>query len=52
MSKTAPPMRTDYKIFYPISTRWSDNDIYGHVNNVSHLEWALESLPPVQAAGS
>ncbi len=36
MSKAAPPTRADYKIFYPISTRWSDNDIYGHVNNVTY----------------
>ncbi|MGE6192217.1 acyl-CoA thioesterase [Stutzerimonas stutzeri] len=27
-------LRRDYKHFRPITTRWHDNDIYGHVNNV------------------
>ena len=39
MSKAALPNRGDYKIFYPISTRWSDNDIYGHVNNVTYYSY-------------
>ena len=28
--------RTDYKHLLPIQTRWADNDIYGHVNNVAY----------------
>ena len=28
------PRRADYKHFLAIPTRWIDNDIYGHVNNV------------------
>jgi len=28
------PQRADYKHFLPLQTRWADNDIYGHVNNV------------------
>lgn len=28
--------RTDYKHLTPIQTRWADNDIYGHVNNVAY----------------
>ncbi len=39
MSKPAPPGRADYKAFYPITTRWSDNDIYGHVNNVTYYSY-------------
>ena len=39
MSKSALPGRADYKVFYPISTRWSDNDIYGHVNNVVYYSY-------------
>lgn len=39
MSKSAVPTRADYKVFYPISTRWSDNDIYGHVNNVTYYSY-------------
>lgn len=26
--------RTDFVHFAPIQTRWNDNDVYGHVNNV------------------
>tara|TARA_R110001599_G_scaffold353823_1_gene599158 strand:- start:32192 stop:32623 length:432 start_codon:yes stop_codon:yes gene_type:complete len=39
MSKAGPPSRADYKVFYPISTRWADNDIYGHVNNVTYYSY-------------
>jgi acyl-CoA thioester hydrolase len=28
-----------YKAFRPISTRWMDNDVYGHVNNVVYYSW-------------
>ena len=28
--------RSDFPVFYPIITRWMDNDIYGHVNNVTY----------------
>lgn len=38
MSKERPT-RDDYKVFYPINTRWSDNDIYGHVNNVTYYSY-------------
>ena len=26
--------RNDFATFIPIATRWGDNDVYGHVNNV------------------
>ena len=39
MTKPAVPTRADYRVFYPISTRWSDNDIYGHVNNVTYYSY-------------
>jgi len=26
--------RRDFRAFVPIATRWGDNDVYGHVNNV------------------
>jgi acyl-CoA thioester hydrolase len=29
----APPRRP-YRVFRSISTRWADNDVYGHVSNV------------------
>lgn len=31
--------RSDYKQFYPITTRWMDNDVYGHVNNVTYYSY-------------
>lgn len=30
------PRRQDYPWLCPITTRWHDNDIYGHVNNVTY----------------
>ena len=39
MSKAVVPNRADYKVFYPMTTRWSDNDIYGHVNNVVYYSY-------------
>ncbi|MBQ0804976.1 MULTISPECIES: thioesterase family protein [unclassified Sulfitobacter] len=30
------PSRADFKDFYPLQTRWNDNDAYGHMNNVVH----------------
>jgi len=29
-----PPGRAAFALFRPITTRWADNDVYGHVNNV------------------
>ncbi|MHA6265104.1 acyl-CoA thioesterase [Arenibacterium sp. CAU 1754] len=34
--RQAPGTRADYVDFYPIQTRWMDNDMYGHMNNVVH----------------
>jgi len=31
--------RTAYRTFRSIGTRWMDNDIYGHVNNVVYYSW-------------
>jgi len=31
--------RSAYKAFRDIGTRWSDNDLYGHVNNVVYYSW-------------
>ena len=31
--------RSAYKVFRSISTRWMDNDAYGHVNNVVYYSW-------------
>ena len=31
-----PTTRPDYRAFRRIPTRWMDNDVYGHINNVIH----------------
>lgn len=31
--------RSDFKHFHTITTRWMDNDVYGHVNNVVYYSW-------------
>jgi acyl-CoA thioester hydrolase len=39
MSRPIAQARSAYKVFFPISTRWLDNDVYGHVNNVVYYGW-------------
>jgi acyl-CoA thioester hydrolase len=34
-----PARRSDYRAFYEIPTRWMDNDVYGHVNNVHYYSY-------------
>lgn len=34
--RPTPSSREDYRAFRTITTRWMDNDIYGHMNNVVH----------------
>jgi len=36
---TESDQRSDYKYFADITTRWMDNDIYGHVNNVVYYSY-------------
>ena len=38
-SRAAPEPRSAYRVFRSISTRWMDNDVYGHVNNVVYYSW-------------
>ena len=46
MSETQPPpdrpaprSRGDFRCFRAIATRWMDNDVYGHVNNVVYYSY-------------
>ena len=39
MSKPSPAARSEYRAWRSISTRWMDNDAYGHVNNVVYYSW-------------
>jgi acyl-CoA thioester hydrolase len=36
-----PPLRPRpaYRRWTPIDTRWRDNDVYGHVNNIVYYGW-------------
>ena len=38
-SRAAPHPRSHYRQFNSIATRWSDNDVYGHVNNVVYYSY-------------
>lgn len=38
MTRTPPPLRAGFKVFEKLQTRWADNDIYGHMNNVVHYQ--------------
>jgi acyl-CoA thioester hydrolase len=33
------PARAGYRSFLAIPTRWMDNDVYGHVNNVTYYSY-------------
>ena len=37
--KLAIKQRQDYAFFLPIQTRWADNDMFGHVNNVTYYSY-------------
>lgn len=39
MSKPTAASRDRYGHFLPIPTRWMDNDVYGHVNNVVYYSY-------------
>ncbi len=38
-SKPQPEPRQNFKHFSVIPTRWMDNDVYGHVNNVNYYSY-------------
>ncbi|PDH43832.1 MAG: thioesterase [Flavobacteriales bacterium MED-G15] len=39
MSEKKLIKREDYKKFYPVTTRWMDNDLFGHINNVVYYSF-------------
>lgn len=39
ISRPQPESRRAFKVFRRIDTRWMDNDVYGHVNNVVYYSW-------------
>lgn len=38
-TRRAPEPRSAFRTFRAIATRWMDNDVYGHVNNVVYYSW-------------
>jgi len=39
VSREEPAGRAEFKAWRTYSTRWADNDSYGHVNNTVYYEW-------------
>ncbi len=39
MARPVPHARADYAHFQSITTRWMDNDAYGHINNVVYYAY-------------
>ena len=39
MSREAPADRSEFKAWRRFTTRWADNDAYGHVNNTIFYQW-------------
>lgn len=40
MTERQPRLTRDaFRLFRPIPTRWHDNDVFGHVNNVVYYSW-------------
>ena len=39
MDRPKPELRHTYRHFQAIPTRWADNDVYGHVNNVVYYSY-------------
>ena len=39
MSRPERSRRSDYRHFTPLTKRWADNDVFGHVNNVMYYNW-------------
>lgn len=39
MATKSSPRRADYAWFRPVTTRWMDNDAYGHVNNAHYYSY-------------
>lgn len=38
-TKPSSESRSAYRVLRPITSRWMDNDVYGHVNNVVYYSW-------------
>lgn len=39
MSRKPLASRSEFRVWRTMTTRWADNDAYGHVNNTVYYEW-------------
>jgi acyl-CoA thioester hydrolase len=39
VSRKPPATRSEFKVWRGMTTRWADNDAYGHVNNTVYYQW-------------
>ena len=39
MSRPVAPARSAFRYWQQVTTRWADNDAYGHVNNTVYYQW-------------
>jgi acyl-CoA thioester hydrolase len=39
VSREEPAFRSEFKVWRTFTTRWADNDAYGHVNNTVFYQW-------------
>jgi acyl-CoA thioester hydrolase len=39
IDRPSPLQRADFAAFMPITTRWMDHDVYGHINNVTYYSF-------------
>jgi acyl-CoA thioester hydrolase len=39
VTRTPPATRGEFPVWCAVTTRWADNDAYGHVNNTIYYQW-------------
>jgi acyl-CoA thioester hydrolase len=39
VNRSEPASRSEFKVWRRFTTRWADNDAYGHVNNTVYYQW-------------
>jgi acyl-CoA thioester hydrolase len=50
MARGTVPKRVDYRTFQRVTTRWMDNDVYGHVNNAHYFSYFDSAINAVLVA--
>lgn len=39
MTRPPPSPRRRFRSFHSITSRWNDNDVFGHINNIVYYSW-------------